>query len=201
MSDSSEVYYVVLRGAGRQPLFEDDADRRHFTGVIAEAASARRVIVHAYCWLEAEARLALQPAGVAISQFAQFIADRHTRCLRRRISLTGSHFEQMYRGVLVDSDTELPQLVRHIHLAPLKAGLAHELAEYPWSSHRAYLGAESAPWVTLETTLAHFALPGADPRVGYLEFMENGAKAIGMLATAEPRPEESGRPVEDSLKK
>src|SRR5262249_42554126 len=123
MSDSSEVYYVVLRGAGRQPIFNDDEDRRHFTRVVAEAAAACGVAVPAHCWLQTEARLAAQVADVPIGQFAQYIADKHTRRLKRRIALTGSLFEQQYRGVPLDGRTELPDLVRHIHLAPLKAGL------------------------------------------------------------------------------
>lgn len=184
MQDSSEVYYVVLRGAGRQPIFNDDEDRRHFTRVVAEAAAACGVTVHAYCWLQTEARLAAQVADLPISQFVQYIADKHTRRLKRRISLTGSLFEQQYRGVLVDGQTDLPDLVRHIHLAPLKAGLTEDVTEYPWSSHLVYIGLESAPWVTTEATLRHFASSGPDPRRGYIEFMKRGAKDLDSLPAA-----------------
>jgi putative transposase len=184
MSESSEVYYVVLRGAGRQSIFNDDEDRRHFTRVVAEAAAACGVTVHAYCWLQSEARLAAQIADVPIAQFAQYIADKHTRRLKRRISLSGSLFEQQFRGVLVDGQTELPDLVRHIHLAPLKAGLTEDLTEYPWSSHLVYIGLESAPWVATEATLRHFAASGPDPRRGYIEFMKHGATELDTLRAA-----------------
>ena len=178
MSDSTEVYYVVLRGAGRQALFRDDEDRLHFTRAVAEAATACGITVHAYCWLQSEARLAVQVAQVPISQFAQFIAEQHATRVKRRISLTDSHFEQQYRGVRVDGQTELPDLVRHIHLAPLKAGLAEDLADYPWSSHHVYVGLESQPWVTTAHTLRHFEESGADPRRGYMEFMKRGARGL-----------------------
>ena len=181
MKDSNEVYYVVLRGAGRQPIFNDDEDRRHFTRVVAEAAAACGVTVHAYCWLQTEARLAAQVADVPIAQFAQYIADKHTRRLKRRVALTGSLFEQQYRGVLVDGQTELAELVRHIHLAPLKAGLTDDFTEYPWSSHLVYIGLESAPLVTTEATLRHFAGSGSDPRRGYIDFMKRGAKDLDTL--------------------
>lgn len=178
MSDSSEVYYVVLRGAGRQSIFIDEEDRRHFTRVVAEAAPACGISVHAYCWLQSEARLAAQIGDVSIGQFAEYIADKHAKRLKRRISLSGSEFEQKYRGVRVDGLKELPELVRHIHLAPLKAGLTDDLNEYPWSSHLVYVGLEAAPWVTTEATLRHFADSGPDPRRGYIEFMRRGAKAL-----------------------
>jgi REP element-mobilizing transposase RayT len=192
MQHSSEVYYVVLRGSGRQPIFNDDDDRRHFTRVVAEAAAACGVTVHAYCWLQTEARLAAQVADVPVSQFAQYIADKHTRRLKRRISLTGSLFEQQYRGVLVDGRTELADLVRHIHLAPLKAGLTDDLTDYPWSSHLVYIGLESAPWVTTEATLRHFASSGPDPRRGYIEFMKRGAKDVNALPPAPGTAQDTG---------
>jgi putative transposase len=181
MNDSSEVYYVVLRGAGRQPMFNDDEDRRHFTRVVAEAAAACGVTVHAYCWLQSEARLAVQTAEVSISQFAGYIADKHARRLKRGVALAGSSFEQTHRGVRVDGSTDLPDLVRHIHLAPLKAGLTDDLSDYPWSSHLVYIGLESAPWVTTATTLRPFADSGPDPRRGYIEFMKRGVRGLDRL--------------------
>jgi REP element-mobilizing transposase RayT len=201
MKDSSEVYYVVLRGSGRQPIFNDDDDRRHFTRVVAEAAAACGITVHAYCWLQTEARLAAQVADVPISQFAQYIADKHTRRLKRRISLTGSLFEQQYRGVLVDGRTELPDLVRHIHLAPLKAGLTDDLTDYPWSSHLVYIGLESAPWVTTEATLRHFASSGPDPRRGYIELMKRGAKELNTVPAAPGTAQDAGASEDIAPKK
>jgi REP-associated tyrosine transposase len=197
MNGSTEVYYVVLRGPGRQPLFNDDEDCRHFTRVVAEAAVACGITVHAYCWLPSEARLALQIADVPISQFAELIADRHARRLKRRISLTGSHFEQKYRGVRVDGQTELPDLVRHIHLAPLKAGLVDDPADYLWSSHLVYMGVETAPWVTTAVTLGHFADSGPDPRRGYIDFMKQGMRQLDVLpapGNAQEADQEGGDP-------
>jgi hypothetical protein len=185
MNDPNEVYYVVLRGAGRQPLFNNDADCRQFTKVVEQAATACGITVHAYCWLRTEARLAIQIADIPISQFAEYVADRYR--MERRIEVAGSHFEQQYRGVAVDGKTELPDLVRHIHLAPLKAGLADDLAEYPWSSHLVYVGLESVPWVTTTETLRHFADTGPDPRLGYLEFMSRGVRQLGRTGRTAPQ--------------
>ena len=144
MSDSSEVYYIVLRGSGWQPIFKDDEDLRCFTEGVAECAAACRVTVHAFCWLPSEARLAAQMANIPISHFAQCLADYQSRRLEGDAGLTGSHFEQKFRGVRVDGHTALVDLVRHIHLAPLKAGLTGDLLDYAWSSHRAYLGLETS---------------------------------------------------------
>jgi putative transposase len=178
MSDPNEIYYVVLRGAGRQPIFQSDEDRDHFSQVVSKAAPACRVTIYGYCWLEAEARLAMKISDISISRFAKRVAREHAQRLNREVSLTDSHFEQKCRGVKVDGQTALMDLVRHIHLAPLKAGLATDPAAYPWSSHRVYLGLAKAPWLSTKPLLQHFEQPTGGALLGYQKFMAQGAENI-----------------------
>ncbi len=178
MSEPSDLYYVVLRGGGQQPIFNNDDDRDHFTKVVAEQAAVCGVTVYAYCWLSAEARLAVRIAAVSINRFAQLVGKQHAQRLERDISITGSHFEQKCRGVKVDGQTALVDLVRHIHLAPLKAGLAAGAADYPWSSHRVYIGLAQAPWLATDPLLKHFRQTEGDAVRGYLKFMGQSAENI-----------------------
>lgn len=187
MSESNDLYYVVLRGAGRQPIFNADDDRNHFTKVVAEQAAACGVTVFAYCWLPSEARLAARISGVSVNKFAQLVGKQHAQRLERDVAITGSHFEQKCRGVKVDGQTALVDLVRHIHLAPLKAGLAADAADYPWSSHRVYLGLVQAPWLATEPLLKHFRETEGDAVRGYMKFMGHGAENVEAIASlAEP---------------
>ena len=183
MSESNDLYYVVLRGAGRQPIFNTDDDREHFTKVVAEQATACGVTVFAYCWLQSEARLAARISGVSVNKFAQLVGKQHAQRLEREIPITGSHFEQKCRGIKVDGQTALVDLVRHIHLAPLKAGLAADAADYPWSSHRVYLGLAQAPWVATEPLLEHFRQTEGDAVRGYMKFIGQGAESVEAIAS------------------
>jgi REP element-mobilizing transposase RayT len=183
MSQSNDLYYVVLRGAGRQPIFNTDDDRNHFTKVVAEQAAACGVTVFAYCWLPSEARLAARISGVSVNKFAQLVGKRHAQRLERDVAISCSHFEQKCRGVKVDGQTALVDLVRHIHLAPLKAGLAADAADYPWSSHRVYLGLAQAPWLATEPLLRHFRETEGDAVRGYMKFMGQGAENVEAIAS------------------
>lgn len=187
MSKSNDLYYIVLRGAGRQPIFSADDDREHFTKVVAEQAAACGVTVFAYCWLKSEARLAAKISGVSVNKFAQLVGKQHAQRLERDIAISGSHFEQKCRGVKVDGQTALLDLVRHIHLAPLKAGLVTDAASYPWSSHRVYLGLARAPWVATEPLLRHFRQTEGDAVRSYVKFIGQGAENVEAIASlAEP---------------
>ena len=183
MTESNDLYYVVLRGGGRHPIFNNDDDRDHFTRVVAEQSAASGVTVYAYCWLQTEARLAVRIAAVSINRFAQLVGKQHAQRLEREISITGSHFEQKCRGVKVDGQTALVDLVRHIHLAPLKAGLVADAADYAWSSHRVYLGLAQAPWLATDPLLKHFRQTEGDAVRGYMRFMGQGAENIEAIAS------------------
>ncbi len=188
MSDPTEIYYVVLRGAGRQPIFPTNEARTHFTSVVAQAAESLRRDGLRLLLAGGEARLAVQISDISISRFAQLVAQLHAERVEQDIPLTGSHFEQKCRGVKVDGQTALVDLVRHLHLAPLKAGLTADPAEYPWTSHRVYLGLEEAPWLTTEPVLRHFEQTEGDGVGGYTNFMSQGAENIEPLASQPEMP-------------
>jgi putative transposase len=197
MVDSNEVHYVVLRGSSRRPIFSDDDDRHQFTRIVEDSVADCGVSVHAFCWTGAEARLAVATSHRPIGQFAQSLAEQHASRLRlREPTLTGSHLEQQrYRGVLIDGRSALLDLVRHIHLAPVKSGLVRDPAAYVWSSHRAYLGLESLPWLRLAPVLALFAAEPEAAREAYREFirrslepLESGGRGGPPPAGDAPRP-------------
>jgi len=57
---------------------------------------------------------------------------------------------------MVEADNYLVQLVAYLHLNPVRARLVENPVDYPWSSHRAYLGLEQSPCLTREIVLSQF---------------------------------------------
>jgi putative transposase len=190
MPETSEVYYVVLRGGSRRPIFSGDDDRFEFTRIVQDCVAARSARVHAYCWTATEARLAVAVSDQPVGQFAEAIAELHRKRLVREPTLTGSHLEQQrYRGVLIDGQSALLDLVRHIHLAPVKSGLVSDPAEYPWSSHRAYLGLEAVPWLSTAPVLALFAPDTQAAHLAYREFIQRSMEPKGGQGRGGPTAE------------
>lgn len=50
----------------------------------------------------------------------------------------------------------LLELLRYIHLNPIRAHMIASPVEYPWSSHHAYVGQRHEAWVTTDFALALF---------------------------------------------
>lgn len=60
----------------------------------------------------------------------------------------------------MEDEEYLRMLVAYIHLNPVRAHLFTRLDSFGWTSHRAYLGRDSAPdWLTLEHMLGLFGGP------------------------------------------
>lgn len=87
----------------------------------------------------------------------QRIASRYSRYRHKQLRTAGHLFERRYNAKLVEADTYLLALLRYIHLNPVQAGMVATVDAYPWSSHHAYLGLQTFPWLTTEFGLSMFS--------------------------------------------
>jgi len=67
-------------------------------------------------------------------------------------------------------------LVRYIHLNPVRAGLIVNPQDYVWSGHRAYLGEEALGWLTQDWVLSQFAPTIDKARSLYNIFIQQGVE-------------------------
>ena len=68
----------------------------------------------------------------------------------RRHKRSGHLFQNRYKSIVCEEDPYLLELIRYIHLNPLRAGLVKDLREldkYPWTGHSAILGKRKNPLI------------------------------------------------------
>jgi putative transposase len=92
----------------------------------------------------------IQIADLPLGTLMHQVARRYSCYRHRQLRTTGHLFERRYKAWLVDVDMYFVALLRYIHLNPLKAHVVTSLDDYPWSSHHAYAGTASIPWLTTE---------------------------------------------------
>jgi len=164
-------YHVTLRGNHRQPVFFTEADRGRLDDVVGEAVHRLAAQVHAYCWMTNHIHVLVQISDAPLGQLILRIASQYARMVQTRLDTTGHLFERRYHAVLVDADAYLAALVRYIHLNPVRAGLVTDPAEYPWSSHRVYMGLSQRNWVTTAFTFRMLANQPGHATARYRELM------------------------------
>ncbi len=122
--------------------------------------------------------LAIQVAEDLLSGIMQNLSFRYTRWINKKQARTVHLFQGRYKAILVDADSYLLELVRYVHLNPVRAGMLDNPQDYAWSGHRGYLGMETLPWLETDWVLSQFAKRLKTCRQRYEAFVRAG-KAEG----------------------
>ena len=175
-------YHVVLRGNGRADIFFKDDDREKWQSLLQRGLNRYGHRLHAYCWMTNHVHMLMQAGDIPLSTFLGALAGTYARSINARNERVGHLFERRYRASLVQQDSYLLEVVRYIHLNPVKAHLVESPDDYSWTSHHAYCGGSQPPWLTTDFVLNCFAPAARRARAAYLRF----------ISVDEPRPASGG---------
>lgn len=168
------LYHVILRGNAGNPVFKEDQDYNllcHLLQIGIETYSHR---IHAFCFMTNHIHFAIQVAHIPLSKIMHNLAFRYTQWINKRNYSTGHVFQGRYKAILVDAENYLLELVRYIHLNPVRAKLVKFPHEYNWSSHNAYLGREILTWLSTDWVLSHYGDNYSVARARFEEFVTDG---------------------------
>lgn len=171
-------YHATLRGNHAAPIFRLDSDRELLDRIVAETLERFSARLHAYCWMTNHLHFLVQIGDEPLSKIMHRIAGGYARAFQWRMETCGHLFEKRFHSQLLDADNYLLEVVRYVHLNPVRAGLARDPAAYPWSSHRTYLGLSSAPWVTTDFALRMLHSDLTRARAAYRAFVNAGRSGV-----------------------
>ena len=89
----------------------------------------------------------------------------------------GQLFQNRYKSLICQEDSYLLELVRYIHLNPLRAKVVNDLREldrYPYCGHSALMGRKKREWQEIEYVLRHFGKRIGEARKAYRSYVEKG---------------------------
>lgn len=134
----SGYYHVMLRRAGKQFLFEDDADRRAFVSFLVGVCGDSSIDVVAWCLMDNHIHLVLLDKDGLLSTAVKRMAILYAQRFNRRTGHVGHVFQNRFASKPVESDAYLLDVVRYVHNNPVAAGLG-SVRDYPWSSYSEYV--------------------------------------------------------------
>ncbi len=89
------------------------------------------------------------PISVLMSRLLTGYAGWFNKKFRRH----GQLFQNRYKSILCQEDPYLTELVRYIHLNPLRAGLVEDIKEldkYPWCCHSVLMNKTEQTWQNVD---------------------------------------------------
>jgi putative transposase len=150
------IYHVMLRGNNGQAVFSSDAERCQFCLLMQQGTERYGHRILAFCFMTNHIHLVIQLKDVPLSKIFQNLSFRYTRFYNQRHKTIGHLFQGRFKSVLVEGNRYLKELIRYIHLNPVRAMMVDDPLQYRWSSHQAYLMKQEFTWLTSDNCLKMF---------------------------------------------
>jgi REP-associated tyrosine transposase len=176
--DGVEVlHHVMVRGIERRPIFVNDRDREDFCSRLGDLALETETAIYAWCLIPNHFHLLLRSGSAPLSAFMRRLLTGYAVAFNRRHRRTGHLFQNRFKSIVVEEEPYLLELVRYIHLNPVRARLVSDLAaldDFEWTGHSFLIGGRALPWQDATFVLGQF---GTTPRVArqrYRRFVSEG---------------------------
>lgn len=134
---------------------------------------------HLYAWalMPNHAHILLRTGELPLSSFAQAWLGSYASRFNRRHDRVGYLFQGRFKSILVEEEPYLLELVRYIHLNPVRSQLPvtiESLDHYPWTGHAVLLGNRELPEQDCDFVLRRFGASVGEARQAYQEYVRQG---------------------------
>ena len=170
------LYHVITRGNNRRTIFRWPADYLRFVTILATQKAKLPFYLYAYCLMPNHVHLLIEMQHDPLSRIMQRVLTTYSQFHNRKYKKIGHVFQGRYKSILCQSDRYLAELVRYIHLNPVRAGMVKRPESYEYSGHRAYLGLGGSGLVDAEPVLRHFGAKKARALEAYIQFVRAGLR-------------------------
>jgi len=123
------LHHIICRGIERRKIFEDDVDRYNFIERLGGILSETKTSCYAWALIPNHAHILARTGDVPLSTVMRRLLTGYAVSFNRRHHRSGHLFQNRYKSILCQEDTYLLELVRYIHLNPLRAGLVSDLKQ------------------------------------------------------------------------
>jgi len=174
------LHHVIIRGIERRIIVNDRQDRDAFVARIGDLATDTKTAIYAWGLLTNHAHILLRSGPDGLSNFMRRFLTGYSVTYNRRHKRHGHLFQNRYKSIVCDEDSYLLELVRYIHLNPLRAKLVKnltELEEYRWCGHGVMCGKITHTWQDSDFVLQNFGAKKEDAIKSYRIFVEDGIPA------------------------
>jgi REP element-mobilizing transposase RayT len=171
------LHHIIIRGIERKPIFKDSQDYRNFIERLDIVLMDSSMSCYAWALMPNHVHLLLRTELVSISTVMRRLLTGYAQQFNRRHNRHGHLFQNRYKSILCEEDSYLLELVRYIHLNPLRAGNVENLKDlnsYPFCGHSVLMGQVNHQWHDMNYVLRLFGRTDKIARKDYSSFISKG---------------------------
>jgi putative transposase len=173
------LHHIICRGIERRKIFLHNADKDDFISRLGAILTETATCCFAWALIPNHFHLLLRTGHTPIASVMQRVLTGYAVSFNRRHRRHGHLFQNRYKSILCQEEPYLLELVRYIHLNPLRAGVVSSmegLDAYPYTGHYQILGQNRCSWMVTDEILKRFDEQMATARNRYSQFMVEGVK-------------------------
>lgn len=173
------LHHVIVRGIEKRQIVDDDEDRKSFVDRMGSLALEMDTAIYAWTLMGNHAHILLRSGPSGLSKYMMRLLTGYAVFYNRRHGRHGHLFQNRYKSIVVEEDAYFQELVRYIHLNPLRARIIDSISKlerYRWCGHSVILGKLKNDWQDKEYVLKWFGKRIGDARRAYRKFVENGVE-------------------------
>jgi REP element-mobilizing transposase RayT len=171
------LQHVIVRGIERRKIFLDDNDRLMFVNRFSALLEDTDTDCFAWALLDNHVHVLLRCNRTELSRFMKRLLTGYAVNFNHRHRRSGHLFQNRYKSIICEEDVYLLELIRYIHLNPLRAGIVPDLeslGDYPWCGHAILMGTKKFPGQVVEEVLQLFGTRLISARQEYRQFVSDG---------------------------
>jgi len=171
------VQHIIVRGIERKKIFRNVSDRKNFLARLRIIVSESHTTCYGWALIPNHAHLLLRTGTIPIATVMRRLLTGYAVSFNLKYQRHGQLFQNRYKSILCQEDRYLKELVRYIHLNPLRANLVSDLKaldRHRWCGHRAIMGKIVCDWQNIEYILKLFGNKISNARRNYRVFVSKG---------------------------
>lgn len=171
------IYHITARGNRRNDIFKDEEDFQVYLTIIEGSLEyfKNEFEILCYCLMDNHVHLLLHTKEMHLKYFVSRVNSIYAKFFNKKYNYIGHLYQDRYFSEIIESDTQLIETSRYIHLNPVRANMVRKPEEYKWSSYSMYIGTREEKLINSEKILSYFKED--IKRDLYKTFVKNGVKA------------------------
>ena len=171
------LHHIMARGIEGGKIFRDDKDRNHFLERLENILRDTETSCYAWALIPNHFHLLLRTGLTPVTTVMRRLLTGYAQYFNRRHKRQGHVFQNRYKSILCQEDKYFLELVRYIHLNPIRAKTVKDieiLGAYKYSGHSTIMGKVKNTWQDINAVLVMFGDKTGPARRAYREFVKNG---------------------------
>jgi len=171
------LHHVIIRGIEKRNIVKNQYDRKDFVERLGHLAEETKTTIYAWALLNNHAHILLRSSESGLSHFMRRLLTGYAINYNLRHKRHGHLFQNRYKSIICEEDAYFRELIRYIHLNPLRAKLVRDIAEleqYLWSGHSALIGKKKNDWQECNYVLKYFGRQKKEAIQAYKEYVKKG---------------------------